>query len=377
MMTVAHLIAPIAFGGGESLLVNLLRERRSGLREIVISVYRSDPFNQRLDEAGITHYELRQKSLGHGIGKAAIGLDTPITLARLPRLFSILRRERIDLLHAHSFPASVLGSVAGRTLGVRGVYTHHFYRAAPSRIERAVLGKCYDAFFACTGVSNLVTESMQRSFPGVAQRFSTIHNCISPAFVAPTPDPEFQSLRNAGRTVFVQVARFASFKNQMLVVEALARLAPVARARIRVGFAGDGPERPSVMARVRELGLSEETLFLGAVPYERIPGLLACADFGLFPSVNEGFGIGAVECMAAGLPVLTLDTELMREIVGDAGLQFPRERFHEGFAAMLDHGPALRDQARKRADRYLPDRIKNEYLALYHRVLSAGFDNQG
>ncbi len=169
--------------------------------------------------------------------------------------------------------------------------------------------------------------------------------------------------------LFVHVARFRPFKNQMLVVEALARLTSADRARIRVVFAGDGSERQAVMARVRELGLTEEILFLGAVPYERVPGLLACADYGLFPSENEGFGLGAAECLAAGLPVLTLDTDLMREVVGDAGLQFPRERFHEGFCAMLKFGPALRGRAAERARGYLPDRIKGQYLALYRRAL--------
>lgn len=368
MIAVAHLIAPISFGGGESLLVNLLRERRAGLREIVVSVYRSDLFNQYLDDMGICHYELRQRSIGHGIGKVAMGMDTPMTLAHLPRLFHILRRERIDLLHAHGFPASVLGCAVCRIIGVRGVYTHHFYRATPSRIEGAVLGKCYESFAACTGVSELVTESMRRSFPSMAKRFSTIHNCVGSTFVAPIPTPEFQSLRGIGRMLFVHVARFRPFKNQMLVVEALARLTLAERARVRVVFVGDGSERQAVMARARELGLSEEVLFLGAVSYERVPGLLACADYGLFPSENEGFGIGAAECLAAGLPVLTLDTDLMREVVGDAGLQFPRERFHEGFGAMLEFGPALRGRAAERARSYLPGCIKDEYVTLYRRV---------
>lgn len=371
MTTVAHLIAPISFGGGESLLSNLLREQRPGVREIVISVYRSNAFNHQLDAAGITHYELRDQTLGHGISKIAMAWNTPLLLMQLPKLLLLLRRERVDVLHAHGYPASILGAFVIRVASMPSVYTHHFYRAEPSNVERFVLGTCYRAFAVCTGVSGVVTESMRRAFPKVTQRLITIHNCVGLDFVNAQADPEFQKLRAPGRALFVQIARFSSFKNQMLVVESLGRLTPVERLRVRVVFVGEGIERPVVMARARELGLAEETLFLGFVPYERLPGLLACADFGLFPTENEGFGIGAAECLAAGLPVLSLDTELMKEVVGDAGLQLPRESFHKGFEMMLTQGASMRGSAVERAKRYLPAQIKNQYVEVYRRLESA------
>ena len=368
MTTVAHLIAPISFGGGESLLSNLLRERRPGVREIVISVYRSDAFSQNLDAAGITHYELLDRTLGHGISKIAMAWNTPLLLMRLPQLLLLLRRERVNVLHAHGYPASILGALVSRLASMPSVYTHHFYRAKPSNVERFVLGICYRAFAVCTGVSKVVTESMQRAFPNVAERFLTIHNCVGLNFFKAEAESEFQQLRTAGRALFVQIARFSSFKNQMLVVESLGRLTPAERSCVRVVFAGEGVERAVVMARARELGLAKETLFLGFVPYERLPGLLACADFGLFPSENEGFGIGAAECLAAGLPVLSLDTELMKEVVGDAGLQLSREYFYKGFGMMLSHGASLRGRAEERAKRYLPEQIKNQYVEVYRHL---------
>jgi glycosyltransferase involved in cell wall biosynthesis len=365
MKTVAHLISPISFGGGESLLFNLLCERRPDIREIVISVSLSDIFNQHLDAAGIEHFELNSKTLGHGISKTAMLLRTPLILFQIVKLFFLLRRERVDVLHAHGYPASILGALANHLYPMLTIYTHHFYRAKPSFIERLLLGASYQAYAVCTGVSKVVTESMQRAFPNVAQRFITIHNCVGNDFFNPQNHPDFALLSNSDRALFVQIARFSSFKNQMLVVESLGRLTDVERSRIRIIFVGDGIERPAVMARARELGLAEEVRFLGFVPYTLLPGLLAYADFGLFPSANEGFGIGAAECLAAGLPVLTLDTELMKEVVGDAGLQLAREDFHKGFEMMLKQGTFLRQKATERAKRYLPAVIKKQYLTIY------------
>ena len=365
MKTVAHLIAPISFGGGESLLFNLLCERQPDMREIVISVSLSDIFNQHLDAAGIEHFVLHSKTLGHGISKAAMLFRTPLMLLQIIKLLFLLRRERVDVLHAHGYPASILGALANHLYPMLTIYTHHFYREKPTFIERLLLGASYQAYAVCTGVSKVVTESMQRAFPNVAQRFITIHNCVGNDFFNPKNDSDFALLRNSGRALFVQIARFSSFKNQMLVVESLGRLTDVERSRIRIVFVGDGICKAAVMARAHDLGLAEEVRFLGFVPYALLPGLLACADFGLFPSENEGFGIGAVECLAAGLPVLTLDTELMKEVVGDAGLQLERENFHKGFEMMLMQGIYLRQKATERAKRYLPAVIKKQYLTIY------------
>ncbi len=365
MRTVAHLIAPISFGGGESLLFNLLCERRPDIREIVISVSVSDAFNKHLDAAGIEHFELFNKTLGHGVSKTAMLLHTPLILLQIMKLLLLLRRERVDVLHAHGYPASILGALTSHLYPMLTIYTHHFYRTKPLFIERLLLGASYQAYAVCTGVSRVVTESMQRAFPNVAQRFITIHNCVGANFYNAQIHPDFALLSDPGRALFVQIARFSSFKNQMLVVESLGRLTDVERSRIRVIFVGDGRERPAVMARARELGLAEEVRFLGFVPYTLIPGLLAYADFGLFPSENEGFGIGAAECLAAGLPVLALDTELMKEVVGDAGLQLAREDFHKGFEMMLKQGTLLRQKAIERAKQYLPAVIKKQYWTIY------------
>lgn len=44
------------------------------------------------------------------------------------------------------------------------------------------------------------------------------------------------------------------------------------------------------------------------------------SDIALLPSSREGFGIPYVEAMATGLPVVVSDTDIAREICGDAGI---------------------------------------------------------
>lgn len=364
-MTIAHLIAPISFGGGESLLLNLTRERSQDVDEIVISIFHSDIFNQYLDFEGITHYELQKKALGHGISKISMLFRTPLLLLLLPKLILILWRRNVNVLHVHGYPAVLMGAVVNCILGIRSIYTHHFYRSKPLRIERLILGLCYRTYATCTGVSNLVTESMKRAFPAISSRLVTVHNCVGINFFYAQQDSAYQYLRTSQRILFVQIARFSSFKNQMLVVESLGKLSAEERMQVCVVFAGEGVEKPNVMKRACELGLVEEVKFLGFVMNDKLPSLLASADFGLFPSENEGFGIGAAECLAAGLPVLALDTELMREVVGDGGLLISKEKFHHGFKSIIKSGNTLNDKAVQQAMLFRPDKIKKQYMKIY------------
>jgi glycosyltransferase involved in cell wall biosynthesis len=64
-----------------------------------------------------------------------------------------------------------------------------------------------------------------------------------------------------------------------------------------------------------ELGV--EPLILGAVEDDDLPSLVAAADVFAFPSTKEGFGLAAMEALAAGRPVVTRDLPVLREVFGD------------------------------------------------------------
>jgi len=59
-------------------------------------------------------------------------------------------------------------------------------------------------------------------------------------------------------------------------------------------------------------------VWLGYVPEEDMPAIMAGATLLVFPSLYEGFGFPAVEAMAAGVPVLTSTAGSLPEVVGDA-----------------------------------------------------------
>jgi glycosyltransferase-like protein len=68
--------------------------------------------------------------------------------------------------------------------------------------------------------------------------------------------------------------------------------------------------------RAAALGVSP--LVLGPVAHDELPGIVAGAAAFAFPSTKEGFGLAAMEALAAGVPVVVRDLPVLREVFGDA-----------------------------------------------------------
>jgi glycosyltransferase involved in cell wall biosynthesis len=64
--------------------------------------------------------------------------------------------------------------------------------------------------------------------------------------------------------------------------------------------------------------LALDPVVLGPVPHAELPGLMAAAAVFAFPSTREGFGLAAMEALAAGVPVVAADLPVLREVFGDS-----------------------------------------------------------
>jgi glycosyltransferase-like protein len=132
------------------------------------------------------------------------------------------------------------------------------------------------------------------------------------------------------------------------------------------------PYRAAWEARAAELGLAP--VVLGPVPDPDLPSLVAAADVFAFPSTVEGFGLAAMEALAAGVPVVTRDLPVLREVFGGAA------RFGAdvaGLAAALGDALACPDPALAAAGRALAARhtwtaAAERHLGLYRALAAAG-----
>lgn len=82
------------------------------------------------------------------------------------------------------------------------------------------------------------------------------------------------------------------------------------------------PERAEEL--VRDLGISEEVVELGTIPYGLLHQVYRACDIYVTPAYAETFAHPLVEAMANKLPIVASDLPVHREICGSAALYFPR-----------------------------------------------------
>lgn len=82
-------------------------------------------------------------------------------------------------------------------------------------------------------------------------------------------------------------------------------------------------------ARCTELGVQPR--ILGTVADDDLPTLVAQASVFAFLSTKEGFGLAAMEALAAGVPVVARDLPVLREVFGDS------VRYADTHEAMADN----------------------------------------
>jgi glycosyltransferase involved in cell wall biosynthesis len=143
----------------------------------------------------------------------------------------------------------------------------------------------------------------------------------------------------------------------------------------RFVLVGEGPERPALQTLAKRLGISDQVIFTGH--RSDIPAMLAAMDVFALSCDTEGFGLAALEAMAAGLPVVATQVGALPELVeaGETGLLVPRGDARALANALLtllrDHGLATRLGAagRVRAERDFSaartaEQISDVYLEL-------------
>jgi len=74
----------------------------------------------------------------------------------------------------------------------------------------------------------------------------------------------------------------------------------------------------AVINRIDALGLKDDVVFLGWLPFEDMPMIYSAAELYVFPSLHEGFGIPVLEAFASGVPVVCSRIEPVTEVAGDA-----------------------------------------------------------
>jgi glycosyltransferase involved in cell wall biosynthesis len=161
---------------------------------------------------------------------------------------------------------------------------------------------------------------------GIAMRWRLEPDRVT---VLPNPAPTVPALPPKGELradldldgrVLAFAGRLGRQKSLSVALEALSRVPEVTLA-----IAGDGPERPVLERRVRELRLDGRARFLGSVERDAVLRLFRAADASVLPSSWENLPHAVLESLAVGTPVIATAVGGVAEVVrdGENGLLVP------------------------------------------------------
>lgn len=301
-MRILHVITSLRTGGAEHLMVDLLPRLRDLSHEVELLLFDGTrtPFYEQLEATGIPIHHL------------AIGgnVYNPLLIFKMVKYM-----RQFDIIHTHNTACQLFAPVSKMLCcsKVRLFTTEHntTNRRRENKALRSLDKWMYNRYEHIICISDKAQDNLEQHI-GKRPSIFTINNGIdTQRFLRPIKDI-------SGKTEFIvtMVAGFRPQKDQDTLIRAMALLPD----NFKLWLVGDGERRNIIESLIAELGLQHRVCLLGI--RTDIPNILEQSDICVLSSHWEGFGLAAVEAMAAGRPVIASDVDGLRDVVKGAGVLF-------------------------------------------------------
>lgn len=299
------------------------------------------------------------------------------TLAR--RLLAVAKLERPDVIHAHS-PAlnGVAALRVGRALGIPVVYElRGFWEdAAVShgtsseggvryRLTRAmeswVLRRADAVTCICDGIRN---DLLERGIPG--DKMTIVPNAVDASRFQPLGERDREIERRyglEGRKVIGFIGSFYAYEGLDLLVDAMPHLL-AQRSDVTLLLVGGGEVADALKARVEQLGIADNVVMTGRVPYETVDTYYSVTDILVYPRKSMRLTelvtpLKPLEAMAQKSIFAASDVGGHRELIrnGITGTLFRADDIEDLVRSLLhlldteEEWPAMRDAGRAFVER--------------------------
>jgi glycosyltransferase involved in cell wall biosynthesis len=340
---VVTLIDGLDDGGAEKFALLVAKHLDPERFESTLSVSRWRPSTALDPSTSRTLEQLAESKVGF----LPLGRQAKIDVWVWARLERFLRREQVDILHAHKFGSNVWGTLMGRIARVPVIVAHEHSWS----YEGQALRRFLDRQLVARGADRLVAISRedQRRMVEV-EHIDPARTLFIPIGLPTLPRVAGHDVRaqlgiQLGKPVIGCVALLRPQKAHHVLLRATALLVRE-WPDIQVLLVGDGPERQALERLARELGVDQAVRFLG---YRNdISDVLTALDVAVSCSDFEGSPAAILEYMDAALPVVATAVGGVPDLIepGVQGLLVPPQDPTALAGAIAE---VLRDPARRRA----------------------------
>jgi N-acetyl-alpha-D-glucosaminyl L-malate synthase BshA len=239
---------------------------------------------------------------------------------------------------------------------------------------RETVAFCIDQSDAVTTVSASLRDDTKRDMP-VKSGIHVVPNFLDCDFHRRAPDPVLRArFAKSGERLLIHISNLRPVKQVDAVVRVFARVRE--QMAVRLLIVGEGPELGKAEQLVRQLGVEPFVEMIGEA--QDVVGLLSISDLFLLPSLQESFGLSALEAMACGVPVVASNVGGLPEVVEDGvtGFLHPPQDTEAMAASVVRlladeglHGRVAAAAVRMALERFSANRIVPMYERLYAETL--------
>lgn len=308
MIRVLHIIGKMDRAGAETMLMNLYRH-------IDRKIIQFD-FITFTDEQGDYDTEIIQ------MGGRIIPIIANNPIERMLKLQRFLKRHpEYKIIHAHTLLSNAFHLLAAKSAGVKHRISHSH---SISNGKSGKIDKLYEKWAISTN-KYLATRKIACGDLAAQYLFGTsrdvmmLPNAIdvdnTMAIASQSRNYIEQKFNSKGLKI-IQVGRLNKVKNHVFSIK-IAKELEQRGIEFTMYFIGQGPLGDELKQEVENKSLGNRVKFLGV--RSDITELMASADYMIFPSLFEGFGVVLVESQATGLTAIA-STHVPKEADFDLGL---------------------------------------------------------
>jgi 1,2-diacylglycerol 3-alpha-glucosyltransferase len=296
----------------------------------------------------------------------------------------------MDIIHVHHpFTSGALSLSFCRPRGIPVVFTNHtrydlYVQAYLPGVADLVSGTFVQTYLPifCRSCDLVISpsEGMRQVLVrmGVEAPIDVVPNGVDLNPFRQPSAPQDRSRFGFGPddVILIYTGRLGPEKNLQFLLRSFAGTAQ-AYDHVGLVLVGDGPERDNLQDLVLHRNLKDRVHFTGMVPYDEMPCYLAMADAFVTASVTEVHPLSVIEAMAAGLPVLGIQSPGVGDTVedGKTGFLSPEEDLAAFTARMvrlvIDHETrrAMATQAHQAAENYAIEKTVVLIQERYQKVV--------
>ena len=252
----------------------------------------------------------------------------------------------------------------------------HWYSRQYVTWRKIFLPKLLDRAKSVITVSEYSRKTIEDRFPQAKGKITVIENGINRDHFYPRAEKEIEATAlqyNLDKPFAISVGTLDPRKNIEGVIKAWHGPPEKVRREMDLVILGG---QADIFSFNLNFEFDSSVRFLGYVDHEHLPQLYSKAEFFVYPSIFEGFGLPVLEAMACKTPVITSNNTSLKDLANGNALSVDPMQTESITEAMLsliesaDLGDQLAESGFTHAQSYSWDKTAKETMELFDRMLS-------